>query len=363
MMAQLLTLEPNCKFAILALHNVRADVPTDLILQDGTRVLSSFPFSLENHWKDWLGTIQFNRLKNCNLFFIRTATEGWPTGHLQIFGGPIDEDLQSHTGRVFGMLRLLGAINYQDAFMLGGHVVNGESECRQFTSLERFYITLGCLPLMIRENDLRTAVELHETYLHLRRTYTDTSKWRFSRGLAALKAAFEQHNAYDRLPGFVRALEALILPAQGDTTRQFISRCALFAGPKLNETAIKEALQEAYKMRCDLEHMHDWDRSLGKYQVAEREAIMLWRTRQMEELASAAYRKTLSDGALQPNFQNDSAIEEFWKKPDDEIRTAFGNVCNISQLKNVKIDPYRWADTSEWTPEQIENFCRKTKSA
>jgi len=362
-MAQLLTLEPNCKFAILALHDVRADVPTDLILQDGTRVLSSFPFSLENHWKDWLGTIQFNSLKNCKLFLVRAATEGWPDGQLSIFGGPVDAELQSHIRRVFEMLRLVGAINYQDAFMLGGHVVNGESECRQFASLERFYITLGCLPLMIRENDLRTAVELHETYSHLGKTYTDTAKWRFSRGLYALNAAFQQFNSYDRLPGFVRAIEALIIPEIGKTKNQFISRCSLFAGSESKLAETKKILQDAYDIRCDLEHMHDWDRSLSKYSANERKDIMLWRTRQMEELASAAYRKILSDKALRPNFQNDSAIEEFWKKPDDEIRTAFGDVCDISQLKNVKYDSDGWAHTSEWTPEQIENYISKSKSA
>lgn len=362
-MAQLLTLEPNCKFAILAINDVRADIPGNLILQDGTRVLTSFPFELDEHWKDWLGTIQVNALKKSNLFLVRTAEGGWPDGQPSVHGGAVDMQLQSDILQVFTMLRLLGTIVYENAFMFGGHVISGKPECRSFAPTEHFYITLGCLPLMIRENDLRAAVELHETYSHLGKIYTDTAKWRFSRGLYALNATFQQFNSYDRLPGFVRALEALILPAQGDTTKQFISRCALFAGPKSNETAIKEALQEAYKIRCDLEHMHDWDRSLSKYKVPEREGIMLWRTRQMEALASAAYRKILFDKALQSNFQDDAAIESFWRKTDDEIRTAFGNFCDISQLKIVRCDPNGWADPSEWPPELIENFCRKSKSA
>ncbi len=362
-MARLLALEPNCKFTILALHGVRADTPTDVILQDGTRVLSSFPFLLENHWKDWLGTIQFNSLKNCKLFLVRAATEGWPDGQLSIFGGPVDEELQSHICRVFEMLRLLGALNYQEAFMLGGHVANGEPECQRFASCEHFYITLGSLPLMVREDDLRTAVELHETYAHLGKTYTDTAKWRFSRGLYALIAAFRQFNSYDRLPGFVRAIEALIIPEIGKTKKQFISRCSLFAGPESKVEEIRKILGEAYDVRCDLEHMHNWDRSLGEYQVAEREAIMLLRTRQMEDLASAVYRKILSDKALQGNFQDDAATESFWNKTADEIRAAFGSVYDISQLGIVKVDSDGWAHPSEWTPEQIENFCRKTNAA
>ncbi|MGD0790199.1 MAG: hypothetical protein ABR920_00390 [Terriglobales bacterium] len=361
-MAEQFIFEPNCKFAILAINGARADVPVNLILQDGTRVLNSFPFELDKHWKDALGTLQLNNLQTGNLFLVRTATEGWPKGHLQISGGPVDEELQSHIGRVFIMLRLLGTIVYENAFMLGGHVVNGEPECRYFTTTEHFYLTLGCLPLMIREKDLRIAVELHETYLRLRKTYTNTERWRFSRGLYALKAAFEQCNAYDRLPGFVRAIEALILPGIGKTKKQFISRCSLFAGPKSKVAEIKEILQEAYDMRCDNEHMHDWDRSLNKYPVTEREAIALWRTRQMEELASTAYRKILSDKALQPNFHDDATIESFWRKPDDEIRAAFGN-CDISELKIVKYYSNGWAHPSEWPQETLESFLRKVKSA
>jgi hypothetical protein len=170
-MAQLLTLEPDCRFAILALHGVSADVPNDLILQDGTKVLTSFPFELDGHWKDWLGTIQVNALKESNLFLLRTATGGWRDRQLSVHGGTVDAELQSHIYRVFTKLRLLGAIRYDNAFILGGHVISGVPECRSFAPTEHFYITLGCLPLMIRENDLRTAVELQETYSRLGKRY------------------------------------------------------------------------------------------------------------------------------------------------------------------------------------------------
>ena len=117
-------------------------------------------------------------------------------------------------------------------------------------------------------------------------------------------------------------------------------------------------------MRCDIEHMHDWDRSLQTYPASEREPIALWRTRQMEELASAAYRRILSDSALQFNFRDDGTIENFWKKPHDEIRRAFSNACDISQLKIVrKFSSNGRADPSEWSPEMFDDLLRKAKSA
>ena len=104
--------ESNCKFSILAIQNVREDIGCDVILQDGTRVLRKSPFTLENPWTEWLGTIQFNNLQACNLFLLRTATEGWAKGQLQVFGDEVGERLQKEVGGVFAMLRFLGTIEY-----------------------------------------------------------------------------------------------------------------------------------------------------------------------------------------------------------------------------------------------------------
>src|SRR5258708_9886300 len=142
-------LEPNCKFAILAIHNVRTDVLSDLILQDKTRVFNGFPFTLEDHWRDWLGTIQFNELKDCNLSLVRTASEGWPDEQLSIYGGAVDTELLSHVDRVFAMLRLLGTIEYMNAFVVAGYVENEIPTCRHFGKVEKFRITRGCLPCTV----------------------------------------------------------------------------------------------------------------------------------------------------------------------------------------------------------------------
>jgi hypothetical protein len=343
-------------------HNARVDLPPSLTLPDGTRVLSSSPFPLDATWRDWLGTMQSYNIGACNLFLLRTATSGWGDGQLHISGEDVDAKLQADVGGIFAFLRILGSIEYTDAFMLAGYVEDGTPSCRHFAKTVRFNTTGGCLPWVIREADLRTAAELHRTYSVLRAKFPKT--WRFSRGCHALKVAFEQGYASDRLHGFVRALEALILPEPGKTEKQFVTRCRLFAGPKAEEASIRATLQETYRMRCDVEHMHDWDRSLQMYPGAEREHIARWRTRQMEALASSAYRKILSDLNLQPHFQSDATIEAFWKKPDAEIRSAFGNACNISQLKIVKKYSSNWrADPSEWPPEMFENLRPRAKSA
>lgn len=363
-MAEHFVFEPNCKFSILAIQNVREDIGCDVILQDGTRVLRKSPFTLENPWTEWLGTIQFNNLQACNLFLLRTATEGWAKGQLQVFGDEVGERLQKEVGGVFAMLRFLGTIEYEQAFMLAGYVESGKVTCRHFAQTERFNITRGCLPWVVREENLRSAAKLHNAYSLFQQSVPDGRTRRFGRGCYALKVGLERFYGTDRLHGFVRALEALVLPETGKTEKQFISRCTFFAGPKAAEGTTREALKEAYKMRSDVEHMHDWDRSLQTYAAAEREDIALWRTRQMESLACAAYTKILLDPRLGQHFYDETKLTAFWQKPEDEIRSAFGDVPDITKLQIVRgYDASGRAAASEWPSGWLEVLRRKAKLA
>jgi hypothetical protein len=360
-MAEELTLELDCKFAIVAVENIRVEIPPTLLLQDGTRVVEAFPFTMDSHWTDWLGTIQFNRLQSCNVFLVRTATSGWPEGQLNVSGDAISLRLQREVGSLFAMLRLIGTIEYENAYILAGFVEKGRSSCTHFGQTERFHITRGCLPWVIREPELRIAVDLYTAYSKLQQAFTDT---RFGRGCHALKVALEQYYASDRLHGFVRALEALIFPEPGKTEKQFVSRCALIAGPRTVEVNVRSVLREAYRMRCDIEHIHVWDRSLQSYPTGEREDVALWRTRQMEALACAAYRAILLDNGLQSQFHNDAKIDTLWRKSPDEIRELFGDICDITQLKLVKnYDPLGRAVPSEWPSGWMEDLRRRTQSA
>ena len=88
-------------------------------------------------------------------------------------------------------------------------------------------------------------------------------------------------------------------------------------------------------MRCDVEHVHSWDRSLTKYQVSSGRILPIgvhgrWNT------GLFGIRKIFADSAVQRHFQTDTALEEFWRNPEHDIRTALGCACDITQLKLVK---------------------------
>lgn len=355
-MSQASIFPQDCKFATVAVQNVRTSLPSELILKDGTTVVTKIPFPIENHWRTWLGAMQAQQLSDCNLFLVSAANSGWPKGQLSVFGGNLDSEQMQHVGGIFAFLRIVGALEYSDAFVIAGHVENGRPEIRHFAKTERFNITRGALPWTVRARDLETAARLSGTYRALLRRFPG-EKWRFGRGCHALKAAMEQHFASDRLHGFVRALEALILPDTGKTEKQFVSRCALFAGPQSAEGKIRSILQEAYRMRCDVEHVHDWDRPLTGYPADKREHIAYWRTRQMEELACSVYRAIISDAALQSNFYDDSALRSFWQRSDSELRAAFGDVCDITRSKLfTRYDYYGRVHPSEWPKEVLESL-------
>jgi hypothetical protein len=338
----------DCKFAFLGLTNVRVDIPNaEIILPDGTHVFTRLPIELDSQWQSWLG-IQASQISGANLVLVRTTTTGFAPEHLSISDNT-NLDLAKQIENIFTMLRLLGTIEYESAFLVIGHVQQGHAICQNLSKFERLEITRGCLPWIIREEHLAEAATLAQAKALLLANSGDVRNLRLFRGWWALTSALQQFYASERIHGFVRALEALIYPQVGKTEKQFIHRCSLFAAPSAGKNKARDALEEAYKMRCDVEHVHQWDRSLVSYPCAEREDIAYWRTRQMESLACLAYAKIFADNRLHQHFQTDPALEQFWRKPEHEIRLALGTVCDITELKLVRnYDGWGRAAFSEW---------------
>ena len=90
-------------------------------------------------------------------------------------------------------------------------------------------------------------------------------------------------------------------------------------------------------MRSDSEHVHEWSRSLGKYDAAQRDDIAWHRTRQIEKLACFAYSRIMVDQNIRNHFQNETLLEDFWKKLDDGARrTLWGAQLDLSSIPLVE---------------------------
>jgi hypothetical protein len=357
-MNEQIELETNCIFAVFAVENARVEIPPAFVLQDGTRVYSTSPFSLEAFWQEWLGSVRFNKVQNCNLFLVRTILpiainpDGSP---VFLAGG--EKKLQQDLTGIFTMLRIVGAIEYDDQFVIGGRMVQGNPSVQHIGVGYPFKHTKGTLPWKVKQPHLETAAQLYESHCKLAEKHPQNYGWRFGRGCQRLKRGLEEYYGGDRLHAFVQAVDAVIFPRKRSTTRDFRHRCSLFAGPKSAQNNLQTLLAEVYEMRCDIEHVHDWDRSLQKYPANKRENIALWRVKQMEELATSLYRRILLQPALHAGLCGDDlALESFWKQPSDDIRRAFGDFCDITAVPFIEhFDAWDRAAFQDWPSGWAEN--------
>jgi hypothetical protein len=162
----------------------------------------------------------------------------------------------------------------------------------------------------------------------------------FLRVIRGLNVLFEglREVGQERLHQLVRSLEALILPNTGKTRSQFVHRCQTFATPG-PDTQL--ALQEAFDMRSDTEHLQDWNRAVANYPIPEREDVCLQRTRQIEGLACSAYSRVLLDTNVQAHFRTDDTIGLFWKLPDGQRRVLWGKALDIAaEPRHTKYDQW-----------------------
>jgi hypothetical protein len=158
----------------------------------------------------------------------------------------------------------------------------------------------------------------------------DSQKGDFRRVVRGLNALFQalKETGQDRFHQFVRSLEALIFPEVGKIKGQFTHRCQTFARAGSDTQSI---LNEAFDMRSDIDHLHEWDQAVQSYPAGQREHVCWQRTRQMEHLACFAYSRILPDAALQNHFRTDPTTASFWKPPDGQRRSLWGFPLDVAR--------------------------------
>lgn len=147
--------------------------------------------------------------------------------------------------------------------------------------------------------------------------------------IGALLSGLKEGYGEERIHQYARALEGLILPDIGSSTRQFVHRCTTFTGMSEENRVV---LRDGYNMCSSTEHLHPWDSALQEYSSGEREAVALRRTRQMERLAGSALRHLVGTPRLHEWFRNNEKINEFWHLPDHERAAIWGAEFNVSAL-------------------------------
>jgi hypothetical protein len=98
-------------------------------------------------------------------------------------------------------------------------------------------------------------------------------------------------------------------------------RCQTFA---LASKDAKVALEQAYNIRSQVEHLHNALDALPGSSVWEEEQLLYRRAHQMDQFARFALARVLESDALLDIFRQDSTIEAFWKQTDGERLKIWG---------------------------------------
>jgi hypothetical protein len=321
-------LQDGDKFAFLLLSNVHVHfsdgLPTQL--EDGTWVLDRYPASPDLHWEKMVGSIRFREIQEANLILAR-ITKGGPYTLTQK-----DHDSGEELAQLHAVVQLSGVAEHNAANLVIGSVESGSSHIRRLSAIEKFHPTRGYVRTPVTLDRLEHANYLASVVRS--RKLSPRNFGRFGRGLHYLLNGLRDESGQERLHHFVRALEALILPEPGNTRNQFVHRCQLFT--MANPTA-EAAFRQSYDMRSDAEHIHDWDRSLQNVAPESVEDVALWRTRQMEALASFAYTRILTNSGLLQYFENDMKLSHFWKALSDAERLkVWGGRLDLSTIPIVR---------------------------
>lgn len=318
-------------FACFALKG-RVSPVKHITLQINDSIHASFepPFILDDFWKESLGTIETRHMGECNLFIFAVSDNP-----------AISEcDLLSNLHTSYYSLLLQGVGYNRHGVTLGGP---NSSEGMRVIGLGRLPIYYEPPKVLSADVDSKTLLNTAEIARGIDTIYANqqgNEYLRLRKGFNAFLEGLQQnprHARHERLHQFVRAIEAVIRPKQGDGTGKFKYRCQFFAGRKPNDQKI---FGELYEMRSAAEHLNPLKEKLSDYSFDEHDNLIALRTYQAELLASYIYRKILSNTTILPAFQSEQTITDLWSKQARELINFWGSTIDLKSASKDKFYDY-----------------------
>jgi hypothetical protein len=322
------TIPENTKFACLALQDVRTEGPASapVAVNETVEVHFESPFALDEIWTKWLGTIRADALRASKLLIVSKS----PSGEASSLNALNAELEWAVTDLYYGLL-VLNMGHGANGLIFSGGFCEGEESIRSISDLERTYLAHGAKPLPVRHAAFHEAALIAKGLKDVRE---NTQAYpRLSRGVRALIRGFREKAAWDRLHEFVRALEAVICPDIGKTTRQFKHRASILAGQSPNTP---QAIDELYELRSCTEHMNDWQRVLSGY--TDPGPVADLRAYQAQWLATCVYARVLKSVDFRNRFRDDTTARAFWDRADHEVMSEWGKPVDFGAAgRNMRL--------------------------
>lgn len=270
------------------------------------------PFRIDDFWRENIGRIDSDHIAGSSLFILAQSDDPDSTSRVLL-----------DRVNTFHFALLLQGVGYcqRGISLFGSNTVEG----RHVTALGRipdYYEPNKVLSADIDRESLKLTGPLNQGLHTIYADQQGPDYLRMRKGFSTFLDAIKQVAVHERLHQFVRAIEAVIRPRQGDGTRNFKFRCQFFAGRKPNDA---ELLEEIYELRCAVEHLNPMSDKLSAYPSGEHDNIKRVRAYQAELLAGFIYRKILTDANVLPTFRDEQTIADLWVRPANELINFWGD--------------------------------------
>jgi hypothetical protein len=290
-------------------------------------VLTDTAFQVPGHWREWLGSIRADEVKNCNIFLVSKLRSMRPE--------VLDDENKSLQQRVWNFfVGLLLASTFATAHkpvLISGSRRAGEIDIRQQTDLDS---PIPCIfrpypPVLAR--DFKLAARLAAGLENLTSTPLPGGHWRLFRTLHIYCEARTTQDILERLHQYARCIDGLILPDPGQTKKQFKSRTELFIGPRQHDV-----MGEIYDVRSAVEHLHEnrylegFDRET-RLDLVKKEAFA-------EHVARTSLARVIGNASLWTHFANTSSLASFWALLAADRRQIWGDPIDLLEAV-VDFDP------------------------
>jgi hypothetical protein len=275
------------------------------------------PFYVDDWWQEQLGKIQVKQINGCSLFLLALTDD------------PALENFLPCRLQSYYLALLLQCVGYSSRDVtLGGQNSLKGLRVNSIGTHDTYYEPYKVIAHSVTKEHLAATPPLAKGIDFI---FADESKYlRLRKGFNALLDGIRQNQLHSRLHNFVRAIEAVIKPKQGDGTKKFKYRCQFFVGRKPTDVSL---LGELYELRSAAEHLNPMNDKLTAYPSHDRDNVKGLRTLQTEILASFIYRKIFSCPLLLQHFTSDDSIERLWSKDYKELVTTWGTTVDLHSAR------------------------------
>lgn len=301
-------IRPGEKFAALAFRTICSPQSQPLSLAPGLWAADQLPFSLDDNWRQWVGSVRERAMRGANLFLIAAK----PSAQVAVLDDE-NERLKAQVLRLYQALLLSATVRVFDTVFLltGAHRDSGPA-LRQLMEPPAPLSIPGTYADEVSPTILRTAAGLVSAIAELEAI---GGFKRIGRVYGIFQRALQNPDHVERFHQFCRCIEGFILPDIAKTTSQFQSRTELFIGGRHHGM-----MRRLYEIRSQVEHLHQVSFDDWPSDERERRLILLRESAFIEELARRCIAHFLQRRELWPHYTDDSALRQFWRADDAAAR-------------------------------------------